>query len=229
MSIGRSIDRSAAETEDPASPGVHVRRMVAASTSRSQGRRSQDDETIPAWIKAVHQGCETSARPDWEAPTELGHACDNRPVMARVRDQKDGSLDAKVALLAGDAAFEGLDIVEMRLRLDKNLELVARDEGVRAAMIAFERLGNLCPPSKSRTESRLKPGEECEVALVAHRIAVGMEGHAQLVTKDGGEARSHVDRQGRRLTPLGPCHAGVTDARTTRDLPQAEAACAASI
>ena len=89
-------------------------------------------------------------------------------------------MDTEVALLAGDPAFESLDVIEMRFRFDQSFEAPTLDKRVRTPAIAFDRHWNLRTQTKARFESRPEPIEERQVRFVTHRIALGMEGHAEL-------------------------------------------------
>jgi hypothetical protein len=64
----------------------------------------------------------------------------------RVGDEEHLSLEAHVTRLGGDGSLEGLNIIQVRFRLDEDLEARARDHGVRAPLVAGQRNRNLRAP-----------------------------------------------------------------------------------
>lgn len=140
--------------------GRHLRRMVYTSTGREPLGRDrarapvlQDDEGVTTRITAAREGSQAGTCTDREPPPQLRHARDHGAVVTRVRHEQDDPRDAEVALLPGNAAFECLDVIEMRFGFDDGLELRAIHERVGTATVALDRHRHFRPPAKTCSES----------------------------------------------------------------------------
>jgi len=99
------------------------------------------------------------------------------------------------ALAAIDRSI-GLNVVEVRFRLNEDLEVQARDDRVCAPSIARDRNRNLGAPPQYRRETPLQTPQQCEVPAIADGLPVRVQTHSQLEAKDCGDLRGKVDPQG---------------------------------
>ncbi len=153
---------------------------------------------------------------------EFGNPRDHCAVVAGVGHEKDHSSDLQVALLAGDPALEGLDVGHVRLRLDDGFEPVDIDHCVGASTIAFDGDRDLGSPPQGGTEARSEPLQKRKVRLVPDWVSVWVQRDGELESQDCRHSCRKIERQGVRISALGPCDPCVAGIDPASDLAKAE-------
>jgi hypothetical protein len=140
----------------------------------------------------------------------------------RVGHEEHRSFKAHVARLGGDRSLEGLNVIQVRFRLDEDLEADAGDDRIRAPPVARQRNRNLRAPMQSWREPFMQTSEEGKVPAITNGLAVRVESNAQLEAKDGRDFRGEVDPQGAGLAAERSDHRIGADAESTGELTDAE-------
>jgi hypothetical protein len=147
---------------------------------------------------------------------------DHSTVVPRVGHEEHRSFETHVTRLGGDRSLDGLNVIEVRFRLDEDLEAHARDDGVRATPVAGQRNRNLRAPLQPWRESRTQTTQEGEVPAVTNGVSIRVKTDAQLEPKDRGDFRGQVDPESARLAAERSSHGIGADAESTGELTMAE-------
>jgi hypothetical protein len=118
---------------------------------------------------------------------------EDRPVVARVCDEKDESFEAEVALFSTSSSFRRLEVIESCLGFDHGTDTRPVDHDVRTPHVPWQRDRHLGSPAKAGRYARSKSANEREVGRVPDRRAFGQEIQAKLMAEDGRDHREAVD------------------------------------
>jgi hypothetical protein len=144
-------------------------------------RESEDHDGAAARIRAASKGSEGLALTEPQVVEGALGGRQRASISLGVRHQEDHVILAAVALLERDAPLERLEIIEHRLRLDRDPPAPPADERVPRAEVALDRKRYLGRPTEARMEAHPKPLEEADLPRVANGITgrVGPEPHIQ--------------------------------------------------
>jgi hypothetical protein len=159
----------------------------------------------------------TSRVPSGRFANAPGAAPRARRLRARVGDKEDQVILAAVLTLLGEAAFEGLDVIEDRLGFDCSTPAGAADRCVPRSEIAIDPQRHLGRPAQARVEAGVKTLEEALLPRVPDRIAGRKRPEPHVQTDRRAARRQLPDRRASR-TGLEPLHSRPGQAARLADL-----------
>ena len=129
---------------------------------------------------------------------------------------------AAIASLQGKAPLQGLDVVDHRFGIERELPSLAADYRVPGPEVPLDRQRHLGPPSQARMESGPESFEQPDLPGVADCIAGRVGAKSDLQTHDGAKGSDILRREVAEHAPFEAPDSRVVDPRGCSDRAKAQ-------